>query len=72
MLFFWAPIKLLFTFEFFRAHRGANRNLKIALGIFISKWIIASRVTELSISLQKYAAIETNENIDSNVRGLNG
>lgn len=52
----------LLTLELFRAHRVANRNLNITLGIFISKWMIASRVTELSISLQKYAAIGTNEN----------
>lgn len=58
----------LLTLELFRAHRIANRNLNIALGIFISKWMTASRVIEFSISLQKYAVIETNENIDSDGR----
>lgn len=55
----------LLTLELFRAHRIANRHLKIALGIFISKWIVASTVTEHSISLHKCAAIETNENVDT-------
>lgn len=58
----------LLTPELFRAHRIANRNLNIALGIFISKWMTPSRVMELSLSLQKYAVIGTNKNIDNNVR----
>lgn len=55
----------LLTLELFRAHRITNRNLKIALGIFISKWMAASVEIELIISHHKYATIKTNENVNT-------
>lgn len=69
-LFFWALVLnyRLLTLELFRAHRIATRNIKIILGIFISKWIWT--VTDFSISLHKYAAIESNENVHTKVSSL--
>lgn len=65
-LFFSAlSLNCLIILELFRAHTIAKRNLKIVLGIFISKWLVTSTVKELSISVHKYPAIETNENVDT-------
>lgn len=65
-LFFSALLlNCLIILELFRAHTIAKRNLKIVLGIFISKWMVTSTVKELSISVHKYPAIETNENVDT-------
>lgn len=66
-LFFWALLLnyCLLTLDLFRAHRTANRNLKLVLDIFLSKWMVANTVIEVSISLHKYAVSETNENVDN-------